>query len=273
MTTEIIEGTAPRGVAARLRRIPVTTVLLGASGVVFVLLLWQLAIATDFISERSVPRPTKVLSAAGTLLGDDRFQPELVETLRTWVTSMVLVAVIAVPIGLLVGYFAFLSESVSSAVHVFRSIPSTALIPVAIIMFGLGQPMKVAIVTYAISWPMLLNTMYGVRNVDPTTVTVGRSFGWSQAKIVRRVILPSATPFIATGIRIAGGIALIVTLSSELLGASVGVGTEMIRYQAAELPEFVYAAIMIVGVLGIILNYGLSAFEQRLLRWLPSRDR
>ncbi len=185
----------------------------------------------------------------------------------TWLAAMLLTSAIGVPIGVLFGYFSFIYRSSSSLVNAGRSIPSTALIPIAILFFGLGFQIKLVIVSYAIFWPILINTSYGVRHVDRVMLQVGNSFRWSTPEKLFRIVLPAAAPYAATGIRLAGGIGFIGVLSAELLGASRGIGTVVRDYQQAERPDFVFACILIIGVIGIFVYYGLRAIETRLFPW------
>ena len=133
--------------------------------------------------------------------------------------------------------------------------------------------MKLAVVSYAISWPLLLNAMYGAQSVDPTMRTVARSLRWGRWRVFRRLTFPSAQRYIGTGVRLAGGIAFVVALGAELLGASRGVGTLVVRFQQAEMPELVYAGIVIVGAIGVVMYELLTRLERRLSPWAPEHRR
>ena len=239
----------------------------GLLGTVAVLAAWHAAVATELLLELSVPRPLDALARIGDLMRDPDFRAAVQDTMWTWLAAILLTSAVAVPTGVLFGYFAFIYRSSSSLVNAGRSIPSTALIPIAILFFGLGFQMKLLIVSYAIFWPILINTSYGVRHVDRVMLQVGKSFRWSTLRTLFRIVLPSATPYAATGIRLAGGIGFIVVLSAELLGASSGVGTVVRDYQQAERPDFVFGCILVIGVIGIFVYYGLRAVETRLFPW------
>ena len=241
--------------------------LLGLLGTVAVLAAWHVAVATELLLELSVPRPLHALARIGDLLQDGDFRAAVQDTMWTWLAAILLTSAIGVPTGVLFGYFSFIYRSSSSLVNAGRSIPSTALIPIAILFFGLGFQMKLLIVSYAIFWPILINTSYGVRHVDRIMLQVGRSFRWSTLRTLFRIVLPAATPYATTGIRLAGGIGFIVVLSAELLGASSGIGTVVRDYQQAERPDFVFGCILIIGFIGIFVYYGLRAIEARLFPW------
>ena len=240
---------------------------LGLAGIATVVMVWELLLQAGLISTLSVPHPYDVAQRIVDLLGDATFRSQVQDTMWTWFAAMVVTSLVAVPAGILFGYFPFLYRSSSALVDAGRSIPSTALIPISILFFGLGFQMKLVIVCYAVFWPILVNTSYGVNHVDRVMLQVARSFRWGTFTTLRRVVLPSATPYAATGIRLAGGIGLVVVLSAELLGATRGIGTVVIDYQQAERPDFVFACIVIIGVIGIGVYYGLRALESRLFPW------
>lgn len=243
--------------------------LAGAAGVAAIVAAWQAALAAGLVSARSLPPPLEVVRRMAELLADGAFYAELGDTLLTWALALGLTFAVAVPLGLLVGWVAVLYHPTAGLVHMLRSIPPTALIPVAILAFGLGIEMKLAVVCYAIAWPLLLNTAYGVHAVDPLMVAAARSLRWNRRRLFGQLILPAAAQYIGTGVRLAGSIGFVVVLSAELLGARRGVGTLIVRYQQVELPAFVYAGIVIVGICGMTIYYLLLDLERRLSPWAP----
>lgn len=245
--------------------------VLGVIGLGWVVAAWHVGVASGAIPVTTLPAPGSVAGRMPELVADAEFRAHVADTLATWALAMLTAGAVAIPLGLVLGYVPTLSRPASTVIHAARSVPSTALLPISVLFFGLGLAMKVALVSYAIFWPMALNSMYGVRAVDPQMVTVARSFGWGRYTILWRVILPSAASYAATGVRIAGGIALIVVLSAELLGASRGIGTVIVRYQQADRPDFVYAGILLVGMLGIAILTLLRSVERHLFPWAEAR--
>ncbi len=180
-------------------------------------------------------------------------------------------------VGLLTSSTPALAKPSAVAVNAFRSVPATALIPIAILLFGLGLEMKVSVAIYAIFWPILINTVYGVAGTEPMRLQAARSMQWGWWRRQVFVVLPSALPSITTGIRIASGTALVVVLSAELLGARSGVGTVMLRYQNALQADFVYAGTLFIGAHGSVdvhvHRHGGAAPDQVGPRWLATDDR
>lgn len=240
---------------------------LGVAGIATLFVLWELTVRAGLVSPLALPGPVAVVRALGALLIDPSFLAQAADTLIAWLLAMLLTVIVAIPIGLIMGYVSALYRPASTFVHAARSVPATSLIPVAILLFGLGTPMKVAVVCYAIAWPLVLNAMYGVHAVEGQLMTTGRSFGWGRTKLLWRVILPSAAPSIATGIRIAGSIGLLLVVSAEILGARRGIGTVLTVYEEAHRLDFVYAGIVVVGLLGMLISYALAALERAATPW------
>ena len=136
-----------------------------------------------------------------------------------------------------------------------------------ILVFGLGYGLRVSVIAFAAFWPILINTFYGVRAVDPISIDTARNFGLSRAGILWRVTLPSALPSIATGFRISTAIALVLTITVELIAGNSGIGYYVAQTeQANRLPEM-YAGILFTGILGYGLNLLFRMIEQRVLFW------
>ncbi|MEV6796764.1 ABC transporter permease [Micromonospora rifamycinica] len=270
MSAQVEADARPTGGAVAARRwgrLPTPDWVLGVAGVVTMFVLWDLVVRAGAVSVDSLPYPVATLQRAGELLVDATFLTEVVQTLWAWLLAMLVASAVGIPLGLVLGYFSALYRPSSSVVHAGRSIPSSAFLPIAILLFGLGTQMKVSLAIYAIFWPILLNSMYGVRDTEPLMLATGRSMGWTRARLLTRVVLPSAAPSIATGLRVASSTALIVVLSAELLGATNGVGTVITTYQQAQRPDFVYAGILLVGLLGMALYYGFNLVERLVVPW------
>ena len=262
---------APRGAAVpparAARRLPGGR--RGLSGVVVFVALAELASQTGLISPAALPPISEVLVEAARLLVDGAFLAEVRATVVAAGTGLAGATLVAVPAGLLLGSFRLANQAASAVVEFLRPIPSVALIPLAILVYGQGAQMKVALVVYACLWPIFFNTVYGVRDVEPVAKETARAYRTSPLRVVTHVLLPSAAPFIATGIRIAAAVALIVTISAELLaGAASGVGSWILEMSSggANL-SLVYAGTLVAGLLGLILNTSLVAVERRLFRW------
>ncbi|WP_245627717.1 ABC transporter permease [Actinomadura oligospora] len=222
------------------------------------------------VSEENFPPASKVLSRAAELARDHDFVfVQLKATLEAWGLGMLLAIVIAVPLGLLFGTVPYVNTAARALVEFLRPIPSVALIPLVGLILGSGLEMKVTLITYAAVWPVLFNTLYGLRDVDPLAKETLRAFGFGPLAILWRAVLPAAAPFIYTGVRLAASIALILAVGTEVLsGFGEGLGN-FIGQAAIALggTEDVLAGTVWAGCLGLIVNVLLMLGERRLFHW------
>jgi NitT/TauT family transport system permease protein len=184
--------------------------------------------------------------------------------------GLVIAAVIAVPVGLLLGSLPFVNSAVRMLVEFLRPIPAVALIPLVILMIPEQAQIEQTLAAYAAVWPILINTIYAVGDVDPVPREMARSFGLGRFVILTRVALPSVAPFVATGIRVASSIALIVTISTELIagGGEHGIGIFILNASAnAGQADVVFAAAGLAGLLGFLIDLAMRTLERRLFRW------
>jgi ABC-type nitrate/sulfonate/bicarbonate transport system permease component len=156
-------------------------------------------------------------------------------------------------------------------IEFLRPIPSVALIPLAILIYGTGLESKVFLAAFASFWQVLVATLYGVQDVDPVATDTARSFGFSRPQRLLRVTLPSAVPYIATGLRIASAVSLILTVTAELVIGAAGLGRSINLARSGGNEELMYALILATGVLGLLLNTIFTRVERRVLHWHPSQ--
>lgn len=244
--------------------------LRGLTGALLLFVLLEALTRAELVSPTYLPPASAVLATTLRILVDLEFLGAVGGTLAAWALGILLASAIAVPLGLLLGWSWRGYLASTTAIELLRPIPSVALIPLAILLLGRGLDMRVALVAYASLWPILLNTIYGVRDVDPVARDTARAFGFGTLATLRRVSLPSAAPFIYTGIRIAAAIALIVAISAELVagGSTAGIGTWMLeRTQPGIDRELMYAGIVVAGLLGLGIDVLMVAGERRLFAW------
>lgn len=241
----------------------------GWSFVIVLTMLLELVTRVGLISDY-LPPPTIVFGALLSGLVSGEITIQIGATLVAFAEGLALASVMAVLIGILMGTFRNFYDAIKIIVELVRPVPAVALIPLAILLFGLGYGMRVSVITYSAFWPLLINTFYGVRSIDPIAIDTARNFGLSYPQILRRVTLPSALPSIATGFRISAAIALILTITAELIAGDSGIGFYVAQMELANrLPEM-YAGILLAGILGYVLNLIFRSIERRLLFWNSS---
>ena len=193
---------------------------------------------------------------------------EIGVTLEAYLEGLAIAILIGVAAGVLIGSSRTLLDASSVVIEFLRPIPAVALIPLAIVLFGpFGIAAHRFVVVFAAVWPILINTIYGVRGTDRMLHDVARTSGVGRAGRLFRVTLPAALPSIATGIRVSAAIALLVCVTAEYFTAAGGIGAYMQdQYAALNTPEL-YAAVVLVSFLGYLVNVGLRAVQRRTLFW------
>ena len=175
------------------------------------------------------------------------------------------------PAGLLIGSSRWAYRAFRVPIEFLRPIPSVALIPLAVLIYGTGLESKVFLAAFASFWPLLIQTIYGVQDVDPVATDTARAFGLGRFERMWRVTVPSAVPYIATGIRISSAVALILAVTAELVIGSAGLGREINTASSGGNIDLMYALIIATGLLGWALNLAATAVEKRVLHWHPSQ--
>jgi ABC-type nitrate/sulfonate/bicarbonate transport system permease component len=275
MTTEAFEVQAPpRAVptsAGSARRDRVLVVVVPLVSVAAALVAWELVSRTGLISQRDLPAMSTAFHELWKLMTTRAFWVGYLETIRGWALGLVLATLLAVPIGIVLGSSDFLGSAFRVPIEFLRPIPSAALIPVLFLTLGTNVKSEVFLATFGAFWPLLVQTIYGVRDVDPVANDTGRSFGLRRAERLYRITLPSAVPYIWTGLRIASTVALILAFTAELFMGTGGLGLRMNVAESFGLYDEVYAIALAIGFLGIGIHFALSALERRILRWHPSQ--
>lgn len=242
---------------------------LGVVGVVGSGLVAELILRSSLITTEGLPIPSQVIGGAIDLLPDSAFWSEVLFTLGEWGLGMLLACIAGVVLGGLMGAFPAWHTAFEWPVEAFRVLPSVALAPILVLLAGRGMMSLSIAVALACVWPILLNTMYGVRGVDPTSVNTARTFGLTSMQILARIKIPAALPFAFTGTRISASIGLLVAVSVELLvGDGSGIGGFILTQSANAVNlDAVYAATVIAGIIGVIVNLVLAQADSLLFAW------
>ena len=247
----------------------VRSALWKSAAIVAFLLLWE--IGPQWFAPPStrvfLPPLHVVLAATWRLLTSGALETHLAASLTRSVAGFGVAVVLGVAAGLLIAWYRPLNSFITPLLEVFRNTAALALLPVFTLLLGIGEESKISIVAYAAFFPVLLNTIAGVRTVDPLLVRAARSLGLSSLALFRKVILPSAVPTIFTGIRMAGTASILVLIAAEMVGAKAGLGYLIVNAQSSFLIPDMYAGILTVSLLGLAVNTLLVALERHFSRW------
>ena len=214
-----------------------------------------------------MPPPSSALRALGGGVTSGEVLRPIGTTLESYTQGLALAIVGGVLLGVAIGSSRVLLDASSVLIEFLRPIPAVAFIPLAIMIFGLGIPMRRFLIAYVALWPILINTLYGVRGSDRILHDVAKTSGVGAVGRLVTVTLPAALPNIATGLRVSASLGLLVAVTAEFVTATAGLGAYMQKQHAAyQLPEL-YAAIVATGVLGYAINAALRAAERRAVFW------
>lgn len=242
----------------------------GVLGLGLFIVLIELAPRLGLVNEAYLPPFSRMAESLGTQLGSADFWSALLATIQGWAIGLGVATVGGVAVGVVIGSVDWLRSTTASTIEFLRPIPSVALIPLAVLLFGVDLRATLVLVIYASFWQVLLQVLYGVQDVDPVAHETARSYGFSRLTQVRTVIWPTALPYVMTGFRLAASVALILEITGELIIGSPGLGQEIAVAQSSGAVESMYALVIVTGLLGVAMNTAARAAEKRVLRWHPS---
>ncbi|MGI8393243.1 ABC transporter permease [Leucobacter sp. W1038] len=276
MTTQIAPQDNPTRVVAiareqtKKRRGRPKQLLLGFAGILTLLLIWEGAARVGLVDSRFLPPPTEVIPAFFTILTFGDFWIAMGTTVLTWGIGLAVALVAGTVLGVTVGLSPFLRRATHTTVEFLRPIPSVALIPLAVLLFGAQMQAALLLILYASFWQIFIQVLYGVADVDQVAMSTGRSYGFSKWQRIRYIVFPTMLPFLMTGLRLAAAVALILAVTAQLLIGTPGLGLEISKAQNGGQYVTMYALILATGMLGVLINFGARALERWQLSWHES---
>jgi len=244
-------------------------VFLGAAGIAAMFGATELALRVSGADATLFPLPSTVLAQTASLLSDSAFMAAVGSTMGAWAEAMAFTVAIAIPAGALLGLLPWAESALRPVIEFLRPIPSVVLFPLILLIVQSDARSEVVVIVFASVWPVLINTIYGFREVDPVAKETLRGFGFGPLAVAWHVSLPSAAPFIATGVRVAASLAFVVAIGVELIGVGLnGLGTFAGQEQgAADAVAIMIAVAIWSGIIGLVLNTVFVAAERRFFRW------
>ncbi len=265
----LVEVSTSRVGPARSRRLP-RAAIYGSAGAATFLLLLEVLPRTGVINPNHLPPVTEILAALGERLQTPVLWEALGQTLVTWSIGLSIAMVGGVVLGILVGGTPLLRDLTASTVEFLRPIPSVALIPVAVLLYGTGMASTLLLVIYASFWQVFIQVTQGVSDVDSVVRDTARSYRFSRLRIATTVIFPTTLPFIITGLRLSSSVALILTITGELLIGTPGLGNLVTSALHSGATQLLYGLTFIAGILGVTVNWLTRRLERAVLHWHPS---
>lgn len=233
---------------------------------VFALLLaaWEASVRSGAISFEFFPAPSAIFAGAVELARDGILLQDLLHTVLSIAIGWTIAMIVGVSLGLLLGFSPLARRYGLASIEVLRPMPGIAFAPLGLLLFGFSMQTELVVMVLPTIWPVMINTMGGIANVQPRLTDVGLTFRLNSWEVVRYLLLPAAMPSIVVGARISLGLALIMAIVAEIVGNPEGLGYGIVREQQALHPEFMFAYITVVGLLGLVLNAGVLALTTSL---------
>lgn len=254
----------PVGSWARLlRRINVP----GIVTMVLLLGMWEALVRSGLLDFQNLPAPSAVAWRGWGLMASGQLPADLLHTLRVTLLGWLLASVVGISLGLLLGLWHPAWRWSMASIEMLRAVPPISLVPLALLVFGFSVRTELTLIVYASAWPVLVNTIQGVRTVRPELREVARTLKMSRRTTLRKIILPAATPAIVVGLQLGLSLALVLAVVAELVGNPSGLGNGLILAQLALQPEEMFAYFFTIGLLGVVLN---AVFRGVATRALPA---
>ena len=244
--------------------------LLGILGIIGFLATWELIPRLGLIDERFLPPASEVIAALVVDFGLTAFWVAVGETMKAWFLGLLMAVAAAVLLGFIIGSSDFLRKATNSTIEFLRPIPSVALIPLAVLLFGVKIESSLLLIVYASFWQVLIQVLYGVADVDMVANNTAKTYGLGRMARIRYVVFPTALPYLMTGVRLAAAVALVLAITAELVIGSPGLGREIALAQSGGAISGMYALVLATGLIGVLINMLMRQVEKRILGWHSS---
>ena len=228
------------------------------------LVLAEVGFRSAIGSSDSLAAPSRVVAAMLEVLGDGSLLAGTLRTLGAMLTGLAIGSLGGLAAGIALGFSETLRRAAFLTVEMLRPIPSVALLPLSLLIFGFGYRMEIAVIAFAAFWPSLILTQNAVAQIEPRLIEVARLMGLTRLQTAVKVVLPAAAPRLMTGLRLAAGLALVVAVTAEIVSNPQGLGHDLMIAQETLRPERMFAVLFWVGLIG----WGKNAALLRLERWL-----
>jgi ABC-type nitrate/sulfonate/bicarbonate transport system permease component len=244
--------------------------LYGVAGFAALLVLVEALPRLGAVSPSYLPPTSRIASALVAEAGTGSFWSAVADTVIGWALGLLIAVAAGVVVGVVIGSVPLLRALTASTVEFLRPIPSVALIPLAVLLYGTALQSTLLLVVYAAFWQILVQVLYGVADVDPVADETARSYRLGAWARVRYLLWPTALPYIFTGVRLAAAVALVLAVTTELIIGSPGLGAEIGVAQSSNAVPTMYALIVVTGLLGVAINVAARLAERKLLAWHQS---
>jgi ABC-type nitrate/sulfonate/bicarbonate transport system permease component len=241
--------------------------LVGLVSLAAVLAVWEFVARTKLVNPVLMPAPSMIAETLGALLASGEFLPPLLHTIAVFIAGYATGCLLGIGIGLWMGCSRFAYGLLEPLVELLRPIPKSALVPALFLFLGIGKVTMVTVVVFGSMFPVLINTLQGVRDIDPVLLDTARTFQCSWRRTVFSVILPAALPSVLTGMKVSLGLGVALVVLAEMLAGENGLGFVILDTQRAFQIREMYAWVVILAFFGVGLSLLFDRVERRMAPW------
>ena len=232
---------------------------------VVIIIFWYLITeGLHIVNPYILPGPIEVCTSAWNLILSGKLLKNTIDSLFKVFGGLILAALVAIPLGVLLGWYKTLEDLCSFVISILRPIPPIAWIPFSILWFGIGTVPAIFIIFMGCVFPILVYTLDGVKRTDKVLIESAQTLGASDRKVLTRVVLPSVFPNIVSGLKVGVGIALMCTISAEMIGSSSGLGYMILQATSRFDPGTTVVGMIVIGLIGLILDYIFGLAQKRI---------
>lgn len=244
--------------------------LWGTAGILTLAVLLEVLPQLGLVNPTYFPPLHEILAALSVQLQLPIFWQSLGATIAGWLIGLLIAVVLGTVLGVVIASVPVIDTMLASTIEFLRPIPSVALVPIAALLYGTTMQATLLLVVFASIWPVLLQVIYGVRDVDRVALDTAKSYRLGRGRTVSRVVWPSMMPYLIVGIRLSAAVALILEITGELVIGSPGIGKLIALAQSSAAVPTMYALVLVAGLLGVVINVGTRLIEARALFWHAS---
>jgi sulfonate transport system permease protein len=235
-----------------------------------VIVFWQFLSDHSIVSQSIFPGPDRIVKALGQLITKGTYSKHITASLGRVVKGFILGSTGGLIVGLIAGLSPWANQALVALIGILRPIPAIAYIPFWILWLGIGEESKVAVIIVGAFWPVLLNTIHGIKTTDPKLMEVGKVFEKNHFQLIWKIVLPSAIPSIFTGLRLGISSAWTCVVTAEMIAASKGIGFLIAYGRELAQPSMMFVGVATIGVIGLVIDTLVLALQKKVIYWGPS---
>jgi sulfonate transport system permease protein len=247
--------------------------LVAAAFPVVLIVVWQILSDKNLINQSVFPGPRRIAQGFWQLVVKGAYLQHVLASVSRVAQGFVLGSCAGFVVGTVAALSPWINQSLVAFIGIFRPIPAIAYIPLLILWLGIGEESKVAVIIVGAFWPMLLNTIHGIKSADPKLMELGRAFEKNYGQTLLKIVLPSAIPSIFTGLRLGIGSAWTCVVTAEMIAASKGIGFLISFGRELSQPNIMFVGIASIGMIGLLIDTAVLRLQRKVIYWVASEKR